>query len=132
MEINIDEINDFIKNQTFEFDFDTSYGNSVKSEYKFKIDKVKPLISIGEWTDNIFVSVKVINGEGMMNLYISIYGGKEIVGREKVANMWFSLSKQISMDIEEFLKFFGVDMSVVVDNLKFEPSENFVPLVDLP
>jgi hypothetical protein len=68
----------------------------------------------------------------MMNLYISIYGGKEIVGREKVANMWFSLSKQISMDIEEFLKFFGVNMSVVVDNLKFEPSENFVSLVDLP
>ena len=132
MEINIDEINDFIENQTFEFDFDTSYGNSVKSEYKFKIDKVKPLISIGEWTDNIFVSVKVTNGEGMMNLYISIYGGKEIVGREKVANMWFSLSKQISMDIEEFLKFFGVNMSVVVDNLKFEPSENFVSLVDLP
>jgi|LakMenE01Jun11ns_1017448.scaffolds.fasta_scaffold9573973_2 hypothetical protein len=132
MEINIDEINDFIKNQTFEFDFDTSYGNSVKSEYKFKIDKVKPLISIGEWTDHIFVSVKVTNGEGMMNLYISLYGDKEIVGREKVANMWFSLSKQISMDIEEFLKFFGVNMSVVVDNLKFEPSENFVPLVDLP
>jgi len=46
--------------------------------------------------------------------------------------MWFSLSKQISMDIEEFLKFFGVNMSVVVDNLKFEPSENFVSLVDLP
>jgi hypothetical protein len=68
----------------------------------------------------------------MMNLYISLYGDKEIVGREKVANMWFSLSKQISMDIEEFLKFFGVNMSVVVDNLKFEPSENFVPLVDLP
>jgi len=132
MEINIDEINDFIKNQTFEFDFDTSYGNSVKSEYKFKIDKVKPLISIGEWTDHIFVSVKVTNGEGMMNLYISLYGDKEIVGREKVANMWFSLSKQISMDIEEFLKFFGVNMSVVFDNLKFEPSENFVSLVDLP
>jgi hypothetical protein len=132
MEINIDEINDFIKNQTFEFDFDTSYGGIAKTEYKFKIDKIKQLISIGEWTDNIFVSVKVINGEGMMNFYISIDGGKEIVGREKVANMWFSLSKQISMDIEEFLKFFGVNMSVVVDNLKFEPSENFVPLVDLP
>jgi hypothetical protein len=131
MEINIDEINDFIKNQTFEFDFDTSYGAIAKTEYKFKIDKIKQLISIGEWTDNIFVSVKVINGEGMMNFYISIDGGKEIVGREKVANMWFSLSKQISMDIEQFLKFFGVETSVVVDNLKFEPSEDFKPLVKL-
>jgi hypothetical protein len=128
----INKINNFIKDKTFESEYTPTFNtNPVKMQYQFKIDKIGQLISIGEWTDFIFTSVKIVNGEGIMNLYLASYKNKEIVGRTKVSDMWYRLSVDISRDIEQFLKFFGVDMEVLVDNLKFEPNEDFVSLADL-
>ena len=48
-----------------------------------------------------------------------------------VSNQWYEFSVQISNDIERFLQFFSIDMTVVVDNFEFAPSEDFVPLINL-
>jgi hypothetical protein len=52
-------------------------------------------------------------------------------GRELVNKQWYEFSVQIGHDIQEFLKFFSINMPVVVDNFEFAPSKDFVPLINL-
>ena len=128
----ISDINDFIDGQTFEYDHKVSFNDSqiAKSYYQFHIDGVRELINVGEMKDHLFVSVKLVNGEGMINLYLSHFGNKQkMTGRQNVANQWFEFYVQIGQDIENFLKFFNIDLPVIIDNFEFSPSEDFVSLI---
>ena len=129
----IDRINKFIKNKTFVYDHRVSFSEKpVKAYYQFHIDKVSQLRSIGEMKDHLFVSVKLVNGEGMVNYYLCAFGNKQkMTGRELVNKQWYEFSVQIDNDIQKFLKFFSIDMPVVVDNFEFTPSKDFVPLINL-
>jgi hypothetical protein len=129
----IDRINKFIEGRTFVYDHRVSFSEKpVKGYYQFHIDKVSELISVGEMKPYVFVSVKLVNGEGMVNFYLCVFGNKQkMTGRENVSKQWYEFSVQISNDIEEFLKFFSIDLPVVVDNFEFTPSEDFVPLINL-
>lgn len=129
----IDRINKFVKNKTFVYDHRVSFSEKpVKAYYQFHIDKVAQLRSIGEMKDHLFVSVKLVNGEGMVNYYLCAFGNKQKMnGRELVNKQWYEFSVQIDNDIKEFLKFFSIDMPVVVDNFEFAPSKDFVPLINL-
>jgi len=129
----IDRINKFVKNKTFVYDHRVSFSEKpVKAYYQFHIDKVAQLRSIGEMKDHLFVSVKLVNGEGMVNYYLCAFGNRQKMnGRELVNKQWYEFSVQIESDIREFLKFFSVDMPVVVDNFEFTPSKDFVPLINL-
>ena len=130
----IDRINKFIEGKTFGYNHRVSFSDTdtTKAYYQFHIDGVRQLISVGEMKDHLFVSVKLVNGEGIINLYLSHFGHKQkMTGRQNVANQWFEFGVQISNDIQEFLKFFSVDLPVVVDNFEFAPSKDFVPLINL-
>ena len=129
----IDRINKFIEGKTFVYDHRVSFSEKpVKAYYQFHIDKVAQLRSIGEMKDHLFVSVKLVNGEGMVNYYLCAFGNKEkYFGKEIVNKKWYEFSVQIDNDIQEFLTFFSVDMPVVVDNFEFTPSKDFVPLINL-
>ena len=129
----IDRINKFVKNKTFVYDHRVSFSEKpMKAYYQFQIDKVAQLISIGEMKYHLFVSVKLVNGEGMVNYYLCAFGNKEkYFGRDIVNKQWYEFSVQIDNDIQEFLKFFSIDMPVVVDNFEFAPSKDFVPLINL-
>ena len=129
----IDRINKFVKNKTFVYDHRVSFSEKpVKAYYQFHIDKVAQLRSIGEMKDHLFVSVKLVNGEGMVNYYLCAFGNRQKMnGRELVNKQWYEFSVQIESDIREFLKFFSVDIPVVVDNFEFTPSKDFVPLINL-
>jgi hypothetical protein len=129
----INTINKFIKGKTFVYDHRVSFSEKpVKAYYQFHIDKVAQLRSIGEMKDHLFVSVKLVNGEGMVNYYLCAFGNKQKMnGRELVNKQWYEFSVQIENDIKNFLKFFNVDMPVVVDNFEFTPSKYFVPLINL-
>ena len=124
-------INNFIEGKTFEYDHNVRFNlnHPVKAYYQFHIEGIKPLISVGEWTDHLFVSVKLVNGEGMVNFYLSSYADKKYVGRQNVTNYWFEFYVQISEDIEDFLKFFSIDLPVVIDNFEFSPSKDYVSLL---
>jgi hypothetical protein len=126
-------INKFIEGKTFVYDHRVSFSEKpVKAYYQFQIDGVKPLISVGEMKDHLFVSVKLVNGEGMVNYYLCAFGNKQkMTGRDHVNKQWYEFSVQIDNDIQEFLKFFSIDMPVVVDNFEFAPSKDFVPLINL-
>ena len=126
-------INKFIEGKTFGYDHRVSFSEKpVKAYYQFHIDKVAQLRSIGEMTDHLFVSVKLVNGEGMVNYYLCAFGNKQkMTGRDSVNAQWYGFSVQIDYDIQEFLKFFSIDMPVVVDNFEFAPSKDFVPLINL-
>lgn len=129
------KINKFIEGKTFEYNHRVRFsleGQSVKAYYQFHIDGVRQLRSVGEMKDHLFVSVKLVNGEGMINLYLSGFGNRQkMTGRQNVTNHWFEFYVQIGEDIENFLKFFNIDLPVVVDNFEFSPSEDFVPLINL-
>ena len=129
----IDRINKFIESKTFVYDHRVSFSEKpVKAYYQFHIDKVSQLISIGEMKDYLFVSVKLVNGEGMVNYYLCAFGNRQkMTGRLNVSNQWYEFSVQISNDIKQFLQFFSIDMPVVVDNFEFDPSKDFVPLINL-
>ncbi len=131
----INKINKFIKGKTFVYDHRVSFSEKpMKAYYQFQIDKVAQLRSIGEIKDHLFVSVKLVNGEGMVNLYLSsaVFSTKQkVTGRQNVTNFWFEFYVQIGEDIENFLKFFNINLPVVVDNFEFSPSEDFVPLINL-
>ena len=129
----IDRINKFIKSKTFVYDHRVSFNQTpVKGYYQFHIDKVSELRSVGEMKPHIFVSVKLVNGEGMVNYYLCAFGNKQkITGRQAVSSKWYEFSVQIDNDIQEFLKFFSIDLPVVVDNFEFAPSKDFVPLINL-
>ncbi len=59
-EKDINRINKFVEGKTFAYDHYVSFNNNpVKVYYQFHIDGVKRLISIGEWKDHLFVSVKI-------------------------------------------------------------------------
>ena len=131
-EKDINRINKFIEGKTFVYDHRVSFSEKpVKVYYQFHIDGVKRLISIGEWKDHLFVSVKIVNGEGMVNLYLTHFKNQRIAGRDSVSNNWFEFSVQTGQDIESFLKFFNINMNVVIDTIEFEPNEDFVPLINL-
>ena len=129
----INQINKFIKGKTFVYDHRVSFNEKpVKAYYQFHIDKVSQLISIGEMKDYLFVSVKLVNGEGMVNYYLCAFGNRQkMTGRLNVSNQWYEFGVQISNDITQFLQFFSIDIPVVVDNFEFAPSEDFVPLINL-
>ena len=128
----IDRINKFIEGRTFVYDHRPSFSDTMvnKAYYQFHIDGIRQLISVGKMTDHLFVSVKLVNGEGMINLYLSHFGNKQkMTGRQNVANQWFEFYVQIGQDIENFLKFFNIDLPVIIDNFEFSPSEDFVSLI---
>ena len=129
----INRINKFIKGKTFVYDHKVSFSEApVKAYYQFHIDKVSDLRSVGEMKPHIFVSVKLVNGEGMVNYYLCAFGNRQkMTGRLNVSNQWYEFSVQISNDINEFLKFFSINLPVVIDNFEFEPSKDFVPLINL-
>ena len=129
----INQINKFIKGKTFVYDHRVSFSEKpVKAYYQFHIDKVSELISVGEMTPYIFVSVKLVNGEGMVNYYLCAFGNRQkMTGRLNVSNQWYEFGVQISNDIWQFLKFFSINLPVVVDNFEFAPSKDFVPLINL-
>ena len=129
----INGINKFIEGKTFVYDHRVSFSEKpVKAYYQFHIDKVSELISVGEMKDYLFVSVKLVNGEGMVNYYLCAFGNRQkMTGRLNVSNQWYEFSVQISNDIKQFLQFFSINMPVVVDNFEFDPSKDFVPLINL-
>ena len=129
----INGINKFIEGKTFVYDHRVSFSEKpVKAYYQFHIDKVSDLRSVGDMKPHIFVSVKLVNGEGMVNYYLCAFGNRQkMTGRLNVSNQWYEFSVQISNDIEQFLQFFSIDMPVVVDNFEFDPSKDFVPLINL-
>ena len=129
----INGINKFIEGKTFVYDHRVSFSEKpVKAYYQFHIDKVSDLRSVGDMKPHIFVSVKLVNGEGMVNYYLCAFGDRQkMTGRLNVSNQWYEFSVQISNDIEQFLQFFSIDMPVVVDNFEFDPSKDFVPLINL-
>ncbi|CAB4129880.1 hypothetical protein UFOVP117_145 [uncultured Caudovirales phage] len=129
----INGINKFIEGKTFVYDHRVSFNEKpVKGYYQFHIDKVSKLRSVGEDIGHLFVSVKLVNGEGMVNYYLCAFGNKQkMTGRLNVSKQWYEFSVQISNDIEQFLQFFSIDMPVVVDNFEFAPSKDFVPLINL-
>jgi hypothetical protein len=137
MNSQLKRINKFIEGKTFEYDHRVRFkleGQPVKAYYQFHIDGIRQLRSVGEMTDHLFVSVKLVNGEGMVNLYLSsaVFSTKQkVTGRQNVTNFWFEFYVQIGEDIENFLKFFNINLPVVVDNFEFSPSEDFVPLINL-
>jgi hypothetical protein len=126
-------INKFIEGKTFVYDHRVSFSEKpMKAYYQFQIDKVAQLRSIGEMKDHLFVSVKLVNGEGMVNYYLCAFGNKQkMTGRDLVNKQWYEFSVQISNDIEQFLQFFSINIPVVVDNFEFTPSKDFVPLINL-
>ena len=68
-------INKFLEGKTFGYDHRVSFSEKPqKGYYQFHIDKVAQLISIGEMKDHLFVSVKLVNGEGMVNYYLCAFG----------------------------------------------------------
>ena len=129
----INGINKFIEVKTFVYDHRVSFNEKpVKAYYQFHIDKVSELRSVGEMIPHIFVSVKLVNGEGMVNYYLCAFGNRQkMTGRLNVSNQWYEFSVQISNDIKQFLQFFSINMPVVVDNFEFDPSKDFVPLINL-
>ena len=129
-QINI--INNFIDGETFEYEHKVSFSDSqiAKAYYQFHIDGIRKLRSVGEDKDHLFVSVKLVNGEGMINLYLSHFGHRQkMTGRQNVANQWYEFYVQTRQDIEDFLKLFNIKMPIVIDNFEFSPSEDFVPLI---
>ena len=129
---NLEILKKITKGKTFEYEHKVSFGddNFAKAYYKFHIDGIRKLRSVGEDKDHLFVSVKLVNGEGMINLYISHFGHKhKMTGRQNVAKQWFEFYVQIGQDIEDFLKLFNIKTPVVIDNFEFSPSEDFVPLI---
>ena len=130
MNDNLRKINKFIEGKTFVYDHDVRFNNNpVKVYYQFHIDGVRKLISVGEWKDYLFISVKIVNGEGMVNLYLTHFKNQRIAGRDSVSNNWYEFYVQTARDIESFLKFFNIDMNVVIDNIEFEPNKDFKSLL---
>ena len=133
MKSQLNRINKFIEGKTFEYNHKVRFKlEPVKAYYQFHIDGIRQLRSVGEDKDHLFVSVKLVDGEGIINLYLSHFGNKQkMTGRQNVAKQWYEFYVQIGNDIENFLKFFSIDLPVVIDNFEFEPSENFKPLIEL-
>ena len=84
-------INKFIEGKTFVYDHRVSFSEKpMKAYYQFHIDKVAQLRSIGEMKDHLFVSVKLVNGEGMVNYYLCAFGNKQkMTGRDHVNKQWY-------------------------------------------
>ena len=97
----INGINKFIEGKTFVYDHRVSFNEKpVKAYYQFHIDKVSELRSVGEMIPHIFVSVKLVNGEGMVNYYLCAFGNRQkMTGRLNVSNQWYEFGVQISNDI---------------------------------
>ena len=133
MNSQLNRINKFIEGKTFEYNHKVRFKlEPVKAYYQFHIDGIRQLRSVGEDTDHLFVSVKLVNGEGMVNYYLCAFGNRQkMTGRLNVSNQWYEFGVQISNDIQEFLKFFSINLPVVVDNFEFTPSKDFVPLINL-
>ena len=90
-------INKFLEGKTFGYDHRVSFSEKpVKGYYQFHIDKVAQLRSIGEMKDHLFVSVKLVNGEGMVNYYLCAFGNKEKIIYLIVNNLSGKFSLTIS------------------------------------
>ncbi len=126
----IEKINRFLSNQTFEctsklfFSWDTPEFNF---EYRFAITGIKQMISVGDWYDNVKVYVEIIDIEDRYKPFYGIMG--RTYNKEELTSIFFkkeyvfthSLNGCISETLSHFTsdKFVRIffDNIIISDNL---------------
>ena len=119
----IEKINRFLSNQTFECS-STLMGNRgmpFNFEYQFAITGIRQMISVGEWYDNVKVYVEIIDVEDQYKKFYGILG--KSFDKEKIANVFFkeeyTFTHSLNGCISDTLKHFTSDQFVRIffDNI---------------
>lgn len=97
----IQKVNKIIKNKIFSFQGEIAREVNVSVEYRFQINGVKKMISVGEYYDYLTVDIEVIGGDGRFDLWMKI--SPIFLTDYKMLN---NFNKSIS---EELQFFFGAD-----------------------
>jgi hypothetical protein len=116
-ERHIERINKVIKDMVFDFNGEIlTNDREVNFKYQFEIIGQKKMISVGEYYDHLEVSVKIIDGDKMVNLIFAVFKslGTNIVKDYKLKNQ---LDRHITNDLSYF--FSGEGVRVIISNVEF-------------
>lgn len=120
----IEKINRFLSNQTFECSSQLMGGRDIplfNFEYQFAITGIKQMISVGEWYDHVKVYVEIINIEDQFKRFYSIMGRRS--DKEEFTNIFFkrdyTFGHRLNECISDTLKHFTSDQFVRIffDNI---------------
>ena len=116
-EKHIERINKVIKDMVFDFNGEIlTNGREVNFKYQFEIIGQKKMISVGEYYDHLEVSVKIIDGDEMVNLIFAVFKslGTNIVKDYKLRNQ---LDRHITNDLSYF--FSGEGVRITISDIEF-------------
>lgn len=120
----IEKINRFLSNQTFECSSSLAGGMDMplfNFEYRFTITGIRKMISVGEWYDFARVYVEIIDIENQFKKFYGILG--KHYDKEKLTNIFFKqeyvFTHRLNECISETLKHFTSDEFVRIsfDNI---------------
>jgi hypothetical protein len=120
----IEKINRFLSNQTFECSSALAGGMDMplfNFEYQFAITGIRQMISVGEWYDNVRVYVEIIDIEDQFKKFYGILG--KHYDKEKLTNIFFKqeyvFTHRLNECISETLKHFTSDefVRIYFDNI---------------
>jgi len=120
----IEKINRFLSNQTFECSSQVMGGRDMplfNFEYQFAITGIKQMISVGEWYDYVKVYVELINIEDKFKQFYSIIGNN--YNKDEFTNIFFKkeyiFNHRLNECISDTLKHFTSDQFVRIffDNI---------------
>ena len=113
----IEKINRFLSNQTFECSSTLIGGRDMpyfNFEYQFAITGIKQMISVGEWYDNVKVYVEIIDIEDKFKKFYGIIGNN--YNKEELTNIFFKKEYVFTHSLNECIS----------ENLKHFTSDEFV------
>jgi hypothetical protein len=122
----IEKINKFLSNQTFECSSTLIGGRDMpyfnfNFEYQFAITGIKQMISVGEWYDNVKVYVEIIDIEDKFKKFYGILG--KHYNKEELTNIFFKkeyvFTHRLNECISDTLKYFTSDefVRIYFDNI---------------
>lgn len=120
----IEKINRFLSNQTFECSSPILGGHTMPSfnfKYQFAITGIKQMISVGEWYDNVKVYVEIIDIEDKFKKFYGILG--KHYNKEELTNIFFKkeyvFTHRLNECISDTLKHFTSDefVRIYFDNI---------------
>ena len=93
-----------------------------EARFTCKIIGEKPLISVGEWTNHIFIDVVVIylgsvEKDKVLGQFLN---GVKYTDRQTVKNHAYVISVRAEDIVEKFLRHFNIKDYVVINSLKYD------------
>ena len=112
----LNKINQMVENKIFTYDGDIFVSGTLKVsfDYKIKLTGFKKLISIGEWTDFVKVTVDIIGYNNPVTEHLFTLGA---VTQNSVP---FLLKTRIDSEITGFLRIFDDDIHVLIDKFNIK------------